>query len=517
MRATDLPRYYNAIDILEHNLAERRHKTALHSLERDMTFQEVSDEVNQVGNALQQLGVRFGDVVGILAPDGPEWATAFFGSIKIGAIAMGLNTLLQPAEYAYILRDSRARVLIVHETLLPVIEPLRDQHLSLAQVVIGQPQRDTDPTYDEWIRNASTQLETEQTHREDYCSLNYSSGTTGEPKGVLHAHKDYPLIAQLSGVNLFGLQASDRTFSVAKLFFVYGIGANLIYPWYVGASTVLYSGSPRIVTGVLEMIDRFKPTILISVPTAYVATMTLHHFAARYDLSSIRLCLSAGEALPASVWHAWQEKTGLEILDTIGCTESLHTFMANRPGHIRPGSSGKPFPGYEIKLVDVDGADVPQGEIGNLMVKGESVALSYLHQYEKSRQAFRGEWLFTNDKYYVDEDGYYWSSGRADDMLKVAGLWVSPMEIENTLMSHPMVLECAVIGESDSSALIKPKAFVCLNEGYTPSNTLIRDLLHHCAKQLATHKCPRWIEFLEQLPKTATGKIQRYKLRSREQ
>ena len=514
MKAADLPRDYNAVDILERNLSTRRQKIALYSHEREMTFQEVANETNQVGNALQQLGVHIGDYVGILAPDSAEWVTAFFGTIKIGAIAIGMNTLLKPYEYNYILRDSRARVLIVHEGLLPAIEPLRDQHPTLRHVVvIGQPKRVADVSFQAWTSSASMQLTAAQTHRDDFCSLNYSSGTTGEPKGVLHAHKDYPLIAQLSGVNLFGLQESDRTFSVAKLFFVYGIGGNVIFPWYVGASTVLYAGSARMVTGVLETIDRFKPTILYSVPTAYVATMTLHSFAQRYDLSSLRLCLSAGEALPASVWYAWQEKTGLVILDTVGCTESLHTFLANRPGDIRPGSSGKPFSGYNVKLVDDEGADVPQGEIGNLMVRGESVALFYLHQYEKSRQTFRGEWLFTNDKYYVDEDGYYWHAGRADDMLKVSGLWVSPMEIESTLMRHPAVLECAVVGQHDQAELVKPKACVCLNAGYTPSNALIQDLLHHCAEHLAAHKVPRWMAFFDELPKTATGKIQRFKLR----
>lgn len=514
MKAADVPRYYNAVDILERNLPVRPQKTALYSHEREMTFQEVANESNQVGNALTQLGVHFGDYVGILAPDSAEWVTTFFGTIKIGAIAIGMNTLLKPYEYDYILRDSRAGTLIVHESLLPAIEPIRDQHPTLRHVVvIGQPLRPTDLSFHSWMQGASPQLAAAQTHRDDFCSLHYSSGTTGEPKGVLHAHKDYPLIAQLSGVNLFGLRESDRTFAVAKLFFVYGIGGNLIFPWYVGASTVLYAGSTRLVTGVLETLDRFKPTVFYSVPTAYVATLALSSFTDRYDLSSLRLCLSAGEALPASVWHAWQQKTGLAILDTVGCTESLHTFLANRPGAMRPGSSGKPFPGYDVQLVDDEGAAVPQGAIGNLMVRGESVALFYLHQYEKSRHTFRGEWLFTNDKYYVDEDGYYWHAGRADDMLKVSGLWVSPMEIESILMSHPAVLECAVVGQHDQAELVKPKACVCLNAGYTSSPAISQDLLRHCAERLAAHKVPRWIEFLDELPKTATGKIQRFKLR----
>ena len=514
MKAADLPRTYNASDILTRNLPHQADKVALYTADREMTFQAVSDEANQVGNALRSLDVRFGEFVGILAPDSAEWVTAFFGTIKIGAIAICMNTLLQTSEYDYILRDSRVRVLIVHESLLSLIEPIRDQHATLKQViVIGQPQRSTDLDFHTWIGNQSTDLEAEATHRDDFCSLHYSSGTTGEPKGVLHAHKDYPLIAQLSGVDLFGIQESDRTFSVAKLFFVYGLGGNIVFPWYVGASAVLFGGPPRLVNGVLETIDRFKPTILYSVPTVYTAILALQNFSTRYDLESLRLCISAGEALPAAVWQDWQAKTGLPILDTIGCTESYHTFLANRPDDLRPGSSGKPFPGYEIKIVDDEEREVPPGEIGNLMVKGESVALSYLHQYEKSRHTFRGAWLFTGDKYFVDEDGFYWHAGRGDDMLKVGGLWVSPVEVESCLISHPAVLECAVVGQADQAGLIKPKAFICLNEGVSSDNTLIRDLLRHCAETLATYKCPRWIEFVTELPKTATGKIQRYKLR----
>lgn len=515
MKAADLPVYYNAVDILERNLTERGDKVALYSADREMTFREVSDEVNRVGNALMGLGVRRGEYVGILAPDSAEWVTAFFGSIKIGAVGICMNTLLQSPDYDHILTDSRARVLIVHESLLPLIEPFRDQHPALENViVIGEAQRPDDLSFHSLIENASTQLAVTPTHRDDFCALYYSSGTTGQPKGILHAHKDYPLTAQLSGVELFGLTAEDRTFSVSKLFFVYGMGGNLIFSWYVGASLVLYSGTPRMVNAVLETIERFKPTILYCVPTAYIAIMTNKKFAERYDLSSLRMCISAGESLPVSVWHAWKEKTGLEILDTIGCTENFHTFLANRPGAIRPGSSGMPSPGYAAKIVDEEGAEVSPGETGNLLVKGESMALFYLHQYEKSRQAFRGEWFFTGDKYYVDADGYYWHVGRADDMFKVGGLWVSPVAVESALSGHPSVLESAVVGQNDTLDLTRVKALVRLNEGYTPSRELTRDLSIYCTEHLATYESPRWIEFVDELPKTATGKIQRFKLRA---
>ena len=514
MKAADLPLHYNMCEILEHNLEARADKTALLSEDRSMTFAEVSRQVNQIGNALKRLDVRFGDCVAILCPDRPEWVTSFFAVTKIGATALGMNTLLKTEEYDYILGDSRTRVLIVHDSLLGVIEPVLARHTTLIRViVIGDAADSGHTTFTDWIEGEAETLTAERTHRDDFCSLHYSSGTTGMPKGVLHAHKDYPLIAQLSGVDVFGLTENDRTFSVAKLFFVYGIGGNLIFPWYVGASCVLFSGSPRQVAGVLKTIETFKPTVFVSVPTVYGAILAMPNFDERYKLDSIRMCISAGEALPAPAWQAWKDATGLDILDTIGCTETYHTFMANRPGAIRPGSSGKPIAGYDVRLVDDEGNDLPAGEVGHLMVRGESTALFYLHQYEKSRHTFRGEWLFTGDRYSMDDDGYYWHAGRGDDMLKVGGLWVSPVEIENVLSEHDAVTECAVVGHHDNAQLLKPRAFVCLRDDEEASNELLGELLKLCARKLETHKRPRWIEFADTLPRTATGKVQRFRLR----
>lgn len=513
MKAKDLPLNYNMCQILEHNLAGRGNKIAIHSAEGTMRFCDVSRQVNQIGNALLGAGVRFGECVAILSPDRPEWVTAFFAIAKIGGVALGMNTLLGAAEYDYILGDSRAQLLIVHDSLLDRIAPVLGNHPGLRLVVIGDAPETGFERFDDWIAGQDTALDPAPTHRDDFCSLHYSSGTTGMPKGVLHAHKDYPLIAQLSGVDLFGMTAEDRTFSVAKLFFVYGIGANLIFPWYVGASCVLHSGPPRQAAAVLKTIAAYKPTIFVGVPTVYGAILALPDFANRFDVSSVRMCMSAGEPLPARVFEGWRDATGVEILDTIGCTETYHTFMANRPGAIRPGSSGKPIAGYDVRLVDDAGQDVPAGEVGNLMVRGESTALSYLHQYEKSRHSFRGEWLFTGDQYRVDADGYYWHLGRGDDMLKVGGLWVSPTEIEAALAEHDAVTDCAVIGHYDGAGLLKPKAYVCVAEGVAP-DTLLADLLKLCAKRLEAHKRPRWVEFVDQLPRTATGKLQRFKLRA---
>ncbi|HEX8699540.1 MAG TPA: benzoate-CoA ligase family protein [Myxococcaceae bacterium] len=513
MHAADLPLYYNAVDILERNLPVRADKVALYSTQREMTFRQISDEVNQTGHALKALGVRFGEHVGILAFDGPEWVTTFFGTVKIGAIAVGLNTLLKPHDYEYMLRDSRVRVLVVQQELLPVIQQIRSRLPVLQHVVvIGTGSHEGCLTHSEWLRNQPTTLEAEQTHRDDICSLNYSSGTTGEPKGIHHSHKVYPLTAQLWGVNVLGLRESDRTFAVAKLFFTFGTGGNLIFPWYVGASCVLFPGAPRIATNVLGMIDRFKPTIFFNAPTGYAAALAVKEFSS-YDLSSLRLCVSASEALPAPLWHAWKERTGVDIIDGIGCTENFHIFISNRPGDIRPGSSGKPVPGYEIKLTDDDGKSVPAGEIGNLHVKGETAALCYLHQHAQSLRTFRGQWLVTGDKYFIDADGYYWHAGRSDDMLKVGGIWVSPVEVESSLLKHAAVLECAVVGHPDQSNLIKPKAFVVLKPGLAASNELTQELIDHCLEHMGAYKRPRWVEFVTELPKTATGKIQRYRLR----
>ncbi|MFI5043051.1 MAG: AMP-binding protein, partial [Acidimicrobiales bacterium] len=310
-----------------------------------------------------------------------------------------------------------------------------------------------------------------------------------------------------------GLREDDRTFSVAKLFFTYGCGGNLLWPWYAGASVILTAAPSRVATNLLETIDRFKPTVFNGVPTSYASMMAVDRFTERYDLSSIRLCISAGEALPVRIWHAWKERTGHEIAEGIGTTENLALYLTNRPGDTRPGSTGKPVAGYEIKVVGEDGQPVAAGETGNLIVRGETAALGYLHQYDKSRRTFLGEWLATGDRFRVDDDGYYWYVGRSDEMLKVGGIWVSPLEIENTLTGHEAVRESAVIGHRDQSDLVKPKAFVVLQPGYAPSEEMSRELIAHCTRELAAFKRPRWIEFVDELPRTATGKLQRSRLR----
>ncbi len=539
MRAADLPLRYNAVEILERNLADRAGKRALEGPAGERTFAEVAAEANRVGNGLRELGVRAEDRVAILLPDSPEWAAAFFGTLKVGGVALGVNTLLTPAEHAYILRDGKARILITDGSLAPAVAEALESAAGglpdLEQVIVvgdsgrgpaddgladeapadGAPAGLSVPSrdYSEWIGAQGAQLAPAATHREDFCTLNYSSGTTGMPKGILHAHKDLALSARLWGVGVLGLREDDVVYSNAKLFFTYGLGGSLIFPWSVGASAVLNPGAGRDTPAVLAILERHCPTIFFNAPTGYAAMLAMPDLAQEHDLSSLRLCVSAGEALPAPVWHRWKETMGVEIIDGIGSTELFHIFISNRPGEVRPGSSGTPVDGYEVRIVDEAGEAVPTGELGNLLVKGETAALFYLHQEALTRRTFLGEWVWTGDKYRVDEEGYYWHAGRTDDMLKVGGIWVSPVEVESTLLAHSAVTECAVVGVPDSVGLIKPKAWVVLAAGFEGSDRLAEELIEYCIEHMAAYKRPRWIEFTDGLPKTATGKIRRFKLR----
>jgi benzoate-CoA ligase family protein len=498
---------------LERNLERFADKTALYSDDRCLTFREVSEEVNQVSNALLDLDVRVGEVVGILAPDCAEWTTAFFATFKVGGVALGLNTLLKAAEYAFMLNDSRVGVLIVHHSLLSAAAEAVAAAPSVRHVIVIGGDAGDYHDYAKLIAGRPKTLETVDTNRNELAILNYSSGTTGEPKGIAHPHKDFAISAQLWAKDVLGMQDSDRILSNAKMFFGFGLGGGLLFPWYSGASIVVNPGPPRDTNSVLGMIEKYKPTIFFNAPTGYAAALAMPNLCEQFDLSSLRVCVSAGESLPSPIWHAWKERTGVEIIDGIGSTEAFHIFISNRPGDVRPGSTGKPVQGYEVRIVDEDGEPTPEGEVGRLLLKGETTALCYLNQYERTKQTFLGDWIDTGDKYRVDEDGYFWHAGRTDDMLKVGGIWVSPTEVESALIGHDAVVECAVVGAKDESDLVKPKAFVVLGEGFEKSDALAEELISYCVEKMAAYKRPRWVVFLDELPKTATGKIQRFKLR----
>jgi benzoate-CoA ligase family protein len=509
-----LPDVFNAAHefVDRHIEAGRADRIALRCEGRTLTYGQVAEMVNRVGNALRALGVEMENRVLLLLYDAPEFAASFFGAMKIGALPVPVNTMMRAQDYAYFLNDSRAKVLITHRPLWDEVAKVQHQLKYLKHVVIvGEPVSDQQ-AFDRWIAAASPELEPAPTSKDDAAFWLYSSGSTGFPKGAVHLHHDMVYCADLYARQILDIGPDDITFSAAKLFFAYGLGNNLYFPFRVGASAVLYPSRP-LPEAMFETITRGKPTIFFGVPTLYAAMLATRDAETRYDLSSLRVCVSAGEALPPELFKRWKERFGTDILDGIGTTEILHIFISNQVGRVKPGSSGVVVPGYEAKIVDEAGLPVKSGDIGNLLVKGESTCACYWNQHEKTKQTIKGEWIVTGDKYYQDEEGYYWYAGRADDMLKVGGIWVSPIEVENTLIQHPAVLESAVVGHEDDDRLVKPKAFVVLNEGYTASSTLEDELKGFVKDKIAPYKYPRWITFVPELPKTATGKIQRFKLR----
>jgi len=478
-----------------------------------VTYAQLLDRVNRFGSALvEQLGVRPEERVVLLLVDGPAFAYSFFGAIKIGAVPIRTNTLWKPADYQHVLNDSRARVLIVSEELLPQIERIPRAELRFLKhmIVVGDTMAaESRVAFAQLLERGSPHLEPAPTGRDDVAFWLYSSGSTGAPKGCVHLHHDMVVCAELFGKGVLGARAEDRFFSVARLFFAYGLGNALCFPLAVGGTSIL-SPSPPTPPNVYATIEKHRPTLLFSVPTGY--GMALAH-EGDFDLSSIRLAVSAGEALPPALFERFKRRFGIDILDGIGSTETLHMFISNRPDAIRPGSSGLLVPGYEAKLLDEGEQPVAVGEIGSLWIKGDSVCSCYWNQHEKTKNTIVGPWIRTGDKYARDADGFYWYAGRVDDMLKVGGQWVSPVEVENALIEHPAVQECGVAAREDRDALVKPAAFVVLRAGIEGTPELASELQQFVRARLAEYKRPRWVEFLPALPRTATGKLQRFKLR----
>jgi benzoate-CoA ligase len=477
-----------------------------------LSYGDVYAGANRLGNVLRRLGVRREQRVVLLLHDSPEFVWSFWGALKIGAVPVPTNTLLKPRDYEYILKDSRATVVIASEPLVAAVEEVRSRSTDLAHVVVvGRPAAGQ-LAYDELADAESAELAPAPTTKDDVAFWQYTSGTTGTPKAAVHLHHDMLVCCEAFGRHVLEIGPEDRTFSVAKLFFAYGLGNALYFPFHVGASTILYPGRPE-PAKVFDVITRERPTLFYAVPTAFAAMLQVPHAERLYDLGSIRVCSSAGEPLPKAIYERWLEKFGLEILDGIGSTEMCHTFIANRRGSVRPGSSGTAVPGYEAKLVDDDGREVAVGNVGNLMVKGDSACSGYWNQHERTKQTIEGEWVRTGDKYTRDADGYFWYAGRSDDMIKAGGMWVSPAEVESALAEHPAVVESGVVGAEDKDELVKPLAFVVLARGQAASPALEVELKAFVKERLAPYKYPRWIVFVDELPKTATGKIQRFRLR----
>ena len=513
MPEVEVPEWFNAASyFVDRNLAEgRSENVAILYQDQGLTYQQVAEKVNRTGHALRELGLQMEQRVMLLLLDCPQLVYCFFGAMKIGAVPVPVNTLLKAQDYRYLLNDSRARVLVVSQELYATVEPILAEMEHLRQVVVVG-QVEGRHSFDDLIGGQPGELAAARTHRDDVAFWLYTSGTTGMPRAAVHLHHDMVHCFELYARGILDIGESDRTYSVAKLFFAYGLGNALYCPFGVGATTILFPGRPQ-PEAVFEVVNRYRPTLFFAVPTAYAGMLHAAERGAPIDMSSVRLAVSAGESLPASIYQRWLERFGVEILDGIGSTEILHIFVSNRPGQVRPGSTGKVVPGYEAKLVDDDGQPVPTGEAGNLTVRGDSTCAYYWNQHDATRRAIQGEWMRTGDKYHLDQDGYFWYDGRADDMLKVGGIWVSPAEVENVIVEHASVLECAVIGAEDADRLVKPRAFVVLKDGTAASEELTGDIQSFVKGRIAPYKYPRWIEFVDELPKTATGKIQRFKLR----
>jgi benzoate-CoA ligase len=489
---------YNASSLIDVNLeAGRGDRVAIRQGGKVVTYAELFRRVCQAGTHLRELGVRREERVLLVLDDSPVFVAGFLGAIRIGAIPVPVNPLLQHSEdYDHYFEDSLARIVLV--------DGMTRDKVSQAAQRAGEDVRVIDH-----FEGDTTELAPATTRRDDMAFWLYSSGSTGKPKGVVHLQHDIAYTCETYAANVLGIHEDDVTFSTTKLFHAYGLGNNLTFPYWAGASTVLFAGRPT-PPAVLQTIQAARPTLFFSAPTLYNALLNFPQFA-DFDLASIRVCISAAESLPAEVWRRWKDRTGLTILDGVGSTEMLHIYCSNRVDDVKPGSSGKPVPGYELKILDEEGRPVAPGEAGDLYVKGDSALAFYWAQHEKTKKSVLGDWFFSGDRYRQDADGDYWYEGRSDDMIKVSGLWVSPMEVEAALIEHPAVEESAVVGW-EQEGFMRIRAFVVI-KGAEPSDGLAAQLQEHCKSRLQRFQYPHHIVFVAELPKTITGKIQRYKLR----
>jgi 4-hydroxybenzoate-CoA ligase len=518
-------RPYNAVtDLIDAQVARGlSEKIAFLDSDRSLTYGELQARTCRFASALQDLGLRPEERLGLLLYDTVDFPVAFWGAVRTGIVALPLNTLLTVDQYVYILGDSRASAIVASASLAKTLAPVLDRLPRLHTIIlIGASAEDKSAfagravhDFSDVLARGRPDLFTAPTLSDEVAFWMYTSGSTGEPKGVKHIHTTPLAAARLMGRHIIGIRQDDVVFSAAKLFFSYGMGNAMAFPMSVGGTTVLLAQRPT-PEAVFETIRRHQPTIFYGVPTLYASLLAHKDMTRGAGSARLRLCVSAGEALPAHLGERWRAASGVDVLDGIGSTEMFQTFLSNRPGDLRYGSTGKPVPGYDLKIVDEDGKPVADGEIGELAVRGATAGEGYWNQRTKSRRTFAGEWTFTGDKYFRDADGYYHYCGRTDDMFKVSGMWVSPFEVEAALASHEAVLEAAVIGKEDADGLVKPKAFIVLRNGFAADEHLLEILRAHVKANAGPWKYPRWIDIRRDLPRTATGKIQRFKLRELE-
>ena len=508
--------YNAAADLIERNLAAGRGaKTAFIDDCGRCSYLELAERVSRFTNLVRRLGVHPEQRILLCLHDTIDFPTAFLGAIKAGVVPVAVNTQLSVDEFAFMLADSRARAVIVSAPVFPAMRAALAQLPGPRLEIIVSGADAQEHSLAGLLAEAPAACETAPTHPDEPCFWLYSSGSTGRPKGTVHIHSSLMQTAELYAVPVLGITESDIVFSAAKLFFAYGLGNSLTFPMAVGATSVLTAERPT-PAAVSRVLREHQPTIFCGVPTLYNAMLASNDLPRAEELA-LRQCVSAGEPLPQEIGRRWSARIGVDILDGIGSTEMLHIFLSNRPGEVRYGTTGKAVPGYELKIVDEGGSPVRRGEIGDLLVSGPTSAAHYWNNRERCRTTFMGPWTRTDDKYFEDQDGYYVYCGRSDDMLKVSGMYVSPAEVEAALIAHKDVLEAAVVGAPDDDGLIKPKAYVVVKSGVATDEDFARVLDGHLRSMLAPFKCARWFFFLDDLPKTATGKIQRFKLRAQSQ
>jgi 4-hydroxybenzoate-CoA ligase len=516
--------YNAATDLVDANVARGLgDKTAFVDPERSITFGSLQARTFQFAAAVKALGLRQEDRIALLLYDTVDYPVVFWGAVRAGIVAVPLNTLLTAEQYGYILADSRASTIVVSAPLAKTIRPILDSLPRLNKIVLVGAGADDKAAYagrdvynfEDLLAREQPEPFTAPTISDEVAYWMYTSGSTGDPKGVKHVHTTPMAASKLMGQRIIGIREDDVVFSVAKLFFSYGMGNAMVFPMSVGATAILlpHRATPD---AVFEVMRKHRPTVFYGVPTLYASMLAHKDMCRGAGSDRLRLCISAGEALPAHVGERWHAAAGCDVLDGIGSTEMFQAFVSNRQGDVRYGSTGKPVPGYDVKIVDENGREVPDGEIGELIVRGPTAGEGYWNQRTKTRRTFVGEWTYTGDKYLRDPDGYYHYCGRTDDMFKVSGMWVSPFEVESALASHEAVLEVAVIGKADADGLIKPKAFIVLKTGYAADELLLETLRVHVKERAGPWKYPRWIDIRPDLPRTATGKIQRFKLRELE-
>jgi benzoate-CoA ligase family protein len=498
---------------VDRHLAEGRGARVAHrAAGRSLPWAEVAGAADRWGNALLDLGVETENRVLVVLDDTPAFVAVFWGTVKVGAIVVPVNPLMSADDYAFLLADSRAKVAVVEERVAPRILAVRERSPFLGAVVVAGRAAGGALALDDVLGRAKVTLAAASTSADDVMYWGYTSGSTGRPKAAVHTHAHVRAAAAHVGVGVFGLGPDDIVFSASKMSFAFGLGNTLTFPAHAGATSLLVAErlEPE---RALEIITHERPTVFFAVPTIYARMLHVPDAAARFDLSSLRLCVSSGEALPPAVFDGWATRFGLPLHDVIGSTEALHDFIATRPGRVRRGSVGELVPGFEARIVDDAGADVADGSVGHLLIKGPTTAPYYWNRADRTRATMLGEWLRTGDMVARDPDGYFWFAGRADDMLKIAGQWVSPAEVEARLVAHPLVLEAAVVGHAAGDGLVEPRAYVVLRNGTAGTPAVGGELRAWLRDGLAHHKVPRALEFVRELPKTETGKIQRFRLR----